>query len=381
MTIQAMGSAAQYIFQQEVTFKTDPSPAARRFYATSDSLTLSRPDETIDILTGNRNPTQPARGNTSIAGTLSSHLQAYGLSSMLRAAIGTARTQTTWAATTAYLLNALVRPTAENGFFYRATVAGTSAASAPTWPTTIGNTVVDGTITWRCEGTRAASTFNHLITVSELPSLLIEKGFTDISQFFKYNGCKVNRLSISCKPAGKQDVSIDFAGAKETASGTSFHAAAIDGGHKPFDGFSVASIREGGSTLGIVTDVSISVENNLDTGTYVIGGGGELYSLPDGKAKVSGTLTALFTSLALYNKAIAATKTSLEVVYQLGTGVGSAGNEYISISIPEMQLSPKSPAISGATGIKIDLPFEGFVDTSLGRSAIEIIVKNMETTI
>ena len=39
-----------------------------------------------------------------------------------------------------------------NGFMYRADVAGTTAATPPTLPTTIGATVVDGTVTWRCAG-------------------------------------------------------------------------------------------------------------------------------------------------------------------------------------------------------------------------------------
>jgi hypothetical protein len=47
----------------------------------------------------------------------------------------------------------VVTPTTQNGFYYRATVGGnTHATTQPTWPTTIGNTVSDNTVTWRCEG-------------------------------------------------------------------------------------------------------------------------------------------------------------------------------------------------------------------------------------
>lgn len=61
---------------------------------------------------------------------------------------------TSWSASTAYGGNNAhyVRPTTGNGFIYRATGAGTSAGTEPTWPTTIGATVVDGGVTWTCIG-------------------------------------------------------------------------------------------------------------------------------------------------------------------------------------------------------------------------------------
>jgi hypothetical protein len=56
--------------------------------------------------------------------------------------------QTAWVASTAYSLGDIVVPLVDNGFYYRATVAGTSGATEPTFPTTIGITVVDFGVTW-----------------------------------------------------------------------------------------------------------------------------------------------------------------------------------------------------------------------------------------
>ncbi len=63
-----------------------------------------------------------------------------------------------WAATTVYALNALRRPVTANGLQYKVTTGGTSAGVEPTWPTTYGATVVDGTVTWTCVGTAIADT-------------------------------------------------------------------------------------------------------------------------------------------------------------------------------------------------------------------------------
>lgn len=63
----------------------------------------------------------------------------------------TCRKRSLWLASTARLVGDMVRPTAANPtLVYRCTVAGTSAASEPTWPTVAGNTVVDGGVTWKC---------------------------------------------------------------------------------------------------------------------------------------------------------------------------------------------------------------------------------------
>lgn len=59
---------------------------------------------------------------------------------------------TVWVLSTVYAKDFVVRPTAGNGFLYRARVAGTASATQPTWPTTPGAEVVDGGVTWECVG-------------------------------------------------------------------------------------------------------------------------------------------------------------------------------------------------------------------------------------
>jgi hypothetical protein len=68
-----------------------------------------------------------------------------------------------WSANVAYAINAMVFPPqgvgyqiqAGNGYVYTCTTAGTSANVQPLWPTTIGQTVQDGSVVWTCTGTMA----------------------------------------------------------------------------------------------------------------------------------------------------------------------------------------------------------------------------------
>ncbi len=62
--------------------------------------------------------------------------------------------EATWAPTTVYASGKFIYPVGKTGYYYKATQvgSGTSGATAPAWPTTIGVSVADGTVTWECVG-------------------------------------------------------------------------------------------------------------------------------------------------------------------------------------------------------------------------------------
>ncbi len=67
---------------------------------------------------------------------------------------------TEWAATTAQSLGDFIRPVVPNGFVYEVTTAGTTGGTEPTWPTTPGNTVVNGSVTFT---TRVDGILDHVL--------------------------------------------------------------------------------------------------------------------------------------------------------------------------------------------------------------------------
>lgn len=66
---------------------------------------------------------------------------------------------TPWAATNPQSLGDIVIPTTANGYSYRCITPGTTGSTQPTWPTTQQATVTDGTVTWRCVATTQPCSF------------------------------------------------------------------------------------------------------------------------------------------------------------------------------------------------------------------------------
>jgi len=74
----------------------------------------------------------------------------------------------TWAASTAYAVGDKVVPTTKNGNIYECTTAGTSGTTEPTWPTTEGATVTDGSVVWTCRSGTPDPDQTGLIGVNQL---------------------------------------------------------------------------------------------------------------------------------------------------------------------------------------------------------------------
>lgn len=75
-----------------------------------------------------------------------------------------------WASSTAYSVGSIVRASTlqASGLVFRCTVAGTSASTQPTWPTDIGSTIADGTVTWAA----ISSVYEELAALA--PNAIIE---------------------------------------------------------------------------------------------------------------------------------------------------------------------------------------------------------------
>jgi hypothetical protein len=82
----------------------------------------------------------------------STQLQASASPGVTQISLTPADIEGVWTAgSTVWALGQIIEPTASNGFVYKCTTTGTGAAvTQPTWPTSVGSTVTDGTAIWTC---------------------------------------------------------------------------------------------------------------------------------------------------------------------------------------------------------------------------------------
>lgn len=317
----ARGANAQLLIQEETSFGVAPTPDATKLYFRTCGLRKQVALVSSDVIQANRNPSQPILDVDDVSGPISTELQAY--------------------------IGLLLK-----GVFGAVTTTG-------------------------------ANPYTHTFKVdAAVPSFAIEMGFTDIGQFFLYLGCKLSRMNLSVTPKGFVSVDFDVIGASGTNATSSVDATPTDLGKTSFSGRSISAIEEGGSAIANVLSIDgLAIDNGLDGDQYFVGGAGKRGDIPEGMVKVSGTLKALFADMTLLNKALAGTESSLRVVWTLGDGLGSAGNESLELKVPELMYSVASPIVDGPKGIMVDLAFEGYYSNSSEATALQCILKNAQATI
>ena len=320
---QARGTESTIALFEESTYGSDPgSPVGQKLHVTGFGLQKTQNRINSDTLSSDRSRAEPFLGNVNVAGDLSMELSAQSIGTLFK-----------------HILGANV--------------------------------------------TTGADPYTHTMTIGSLPtSLLLEADYgSNISgsgRYMKYNGCRVASASFSFPQEGACTASISIVGSQATPASTALDASLDDNGHTTFSAFS-ASIEEGGSSIAIVKSAEIVLDNGLDNGSYVIGNGGVKSALPEGFASISGTITALFDSATLMNKALNDTESSLKIELSRGDGLGSAGNEFLSFEVQQLKYEPTTPPIEGPAGIEITLPFIGYKSGSdLG---LEVIVRNAVSSV
>ena len=188
-------------------------------------------------------------------------------------------------------------------------------------------------------------------------SFTIERHFANLAvpEWHRFTGCEINTLNLSIAPDAIVSGSFGVIG-KDQSIGTAILTGATYPAPTttaPFDSFT-GTILEGGSAIGTVTGIEMTIENGLSP-LFVVGSNTtERPSI--GKSRVTGTLTAFFESKTLLEKFINETATSIDLTLTDGTSS-------IQFDMPNVKYNGGQPDVEGEGEVTIALPFIALYDS------------------
>jgi len=184
-----------------------------------------------------------------------------------------------WTASTAFPTGRFVKPTAGGTYYYvNRGAAGTSGSTQPTWPTTVGATVVDGSVTWTC-ASKAVSLYSGSVVSGgwQYGHRVLSDGGTSASFYSE----AVAPYGFGLQLAGSYAVGIDTTTATNS-SGIAFRMKAGDA--ICFDGTSAYKMKlNAGAGLlefynGSTRHGYINIGSGADVNFNSAGGGGGVTS-------------------------------------------------------------------------------------------------------
>lgn len=122
--------------------------------------------------------------------------------------------------TTAYGLGDYVVPATPNGYFYKATAAGTSAGAPPTFLTVVGGTTVDGTVTWTNMGKVLLVADTDYTLENGGIAVAADASFTD-GEVLRFGYTKVASNVVQALIESGKEYDLFFDGLNEARSGKS----------------------------------------------------------------------------------------------------------------------------------------------------------------
>lgn len=185
----------------------------------------------------------------------------------------------------------------------------------------------------------------------------VERKFADIAEadgrYWRFRGCEFSKMTLSVKPNAKVDGTFTLVGkdlAIDTAiiTGETYTAASTT---TPFNSFT-GTLTEGGTTIAIVTELSMSLDNGIAP-IYVVGARPSV--TPDiGRSNLTGSMSCQFVNDDLYAKFIAQTESAIVLT------LTDPANNSLSFDIPRIKY----------TGSTIDVANEGTITQSLQWQAL-----------
>jgi hypothetical protein len=375
MTI-ANGSRHSMAYVSEVTYGVTPAtPAFKMIRHNGTTLALSKSTFTSAELRADRQVTDMRHGTRKVGGNITSEFSGAAFDDFLQASMGgawvpSATTGSISLSATVGSFNQATGSFITDGFAVGQNIVSSGFATAGnngrfviTAVSALALTVtpLDGQ-TMASDVAAAARTISSNAGVLKAgvtrQSFTIERDFADIGQYLRYSGVEFDGFDIDVKAEGIVPIVFNVIGKDQTSAaviitGATYTAAPTN---SPYDGFS-GTIKEGGTTIAVLTEVKATLKNNLAP-IYVVGSASTLEP-SIGKSMLSGSITAYFQDTAMLSKFVNETESSIEFTLTDGT-------RSYDILIPRVKYTGAPPNVSSDKPITLAMPFTALLDGVTG---------------
>lgn len=203
-----------------------------------------------------------------------------------------------------------------------------------------------------------------LTTGTERRSFTVVRQFTDLEAadkpFHIFTGVEYNSFNLTVTPNSIVTATFGVIGQDLALSETEITGSTYDTltNDCPFDGFT-GTVLEGGATIGIVTEISLTLENGLEPRPVV--GDDKTLEPTIGMSMVTGNLTVYFEDSEMLEKFINETASSIEFSLE------HSGKTY-TFEMPSVIYTGGQPDVAGAGSITLSMPFQALYDDTNGYS-------------
>jgi hypothetical protein len=177
---------------------------------------------------------------------------------------------------------------------------------------------------------------------------------------FSYTGCKIDQITFNNSVDEFLVVECEMVAEDETTS-ESLASASYPTGVQLFN-WTQGTITIASSTVGVVTDFSVTVANNHKSDRYFLGAATMSEPIIAGMTEITGTMTVEFDSLTNYNRFVNGTVAAVNAKWTAATAIESTFFPYVEIDLPDVRFDGATPSIAGPDVVSVELPFKALYD-------------------
>lgn len=373
------GAATNTVIYEEATYAVAPTtPNGIKLTVTQNSVKMKRGMNTNDdILINDRNSSKGTLGRKDVGGQFTSKAGSREIAFLMKHTLGTGLTYQGVSSVTigggggsGYTNGAAVTfsasSTGDTATGVIIVVAGaitgvtiTNAGKYITAPTATAPAGTGATLTPVLGGL-----LTQIIKVGALPTgLTMDRQFNTLGAVERYLGCRINQFTLGLSDDGVLMPTFDVIGSDEVDDTALLDASPKFYAIAPFAQPRV-TVTEGGASMKIASDIKLMIMNNLDPQPgRVVGNSGAIADCPEGKMKVDLTMTVLFNSLTLLNKAKNETVSSFGLLFPSGT-------HSWALALNEINYEVEEPDIQNPNTMTLAMHAFAFLDADAAASQI-----------